>query len=59
MLDRPPGPMWGGGTGGKTGIKESENKGTIVCWNKGNKRVWLAVSECLLERDVGLLSELP
>ena len=51
-----------GGTGrpaGRTGIKIVENKGLYVCWNKGNKRVWLAVSDCLLEKVVGLLGELP
>ena len=32
-----------GGTGraaGGTGIRKSENKGLVVCWNKENKRVW-------------------
>ena len=41
-----------GGTGraaGGTGIKKSENKGLIVCWNKGNKRVWLEMRDRLLE----------
>ena len=42
---------------GGTGIKIIENKGLIVCWNKGNKRVWLTVSDCLLEKVVGLLGE--
>ena len=49
-----------GGTGrpaGRTGIKIIENKGLIVCWNKGNKTVWLTVSDCLLEKVVGLLGE--
>ena len=61
MLDRPPGPKLGG-TGraaGGTGIKKRENKGLVVCWNKGNKRVWLAVSDCLSEKVVGLLGKLP
>ena len=43
---------WCGGTGraaGGTGIKKSENKGLIVCWNKGNKMLWLDMSECLVE----------
>ena len=51
-----------GGTGrpaGRTGIKMIENKGLVVYWNKGNKRLWLAVSDCLLEKVVGLLGELP
>ena len=41
-----------GGTGraaGGTGIRKSENKGLIVCWNKENKRVWLEMSDCLFE----------
>ena len=41
-----------GGTGraaGGAGIKKSENKGLLVCWNKGNKMVWLEMSDCLLE----------
>ena len=45
-----------GGTGraaGGTGIKESENKGHIVCWNKGNKRAWLELSDCLCLKTVG------
>ena len=40
------------GTGraaGGTGVKKSENKGRIVCWNKGNKRARLEMSDCLLE----------
>ena len=41
-----------GGTGraaGGTGIKKSENNAYIVCWNKGNKRAWLELSDCLFE----------
>ena len=41
-----------GGTGRAawgTGIKKSKNKGLIVCWNKGNKRVWLEMNDCLSE----------
>ena len=51
MLDRPSGPMWGEQVKllGEQGFKKSENKGLIVCWNKGNKRVWLEMSDCLLE----------
>ena len=50
------------GTGrpaGRTGIKIIENKGLNVCWNQGNRRVWLAVSDCRLEKVVGLFGELP
>ena len=50
-----------GGTGraaGGTGIKKNENEGLMVCWNKGNIRVWLAMSDCLLEKVLALFGEL-
>ena len=37
-----------GGTGraaGGRGIRKSENKGLLVCWNKQNKRMWLQMSD--------------
>ena len=51
-------PISGRAAGG-TGIKKSENKGLFVWWNKGNKRVWLEMSDCLLERVLGLFGDLP
>ena len=38
-----------GGAAGGTGIKKCENKGIFVCWNKGNNRVSLERSDCLME----------
>ena len=35
-----------------TRIKQKKNKGLIVCWNKQNKSVWYAASDCLSERGL-------
>ena len=55
MLDRPSGLIWREGrAAGGLGIKNTVvKKGLIVCWNKGNRRVWLEMSDCLLESRVG------